>query len=91
VQPRVIGTLVTGYSIEGVSTDPANITIMGPQRRLASIESAMTDPVDATGVVGTATFTTHAYVSDPLVRVQTPEPIRVTVNTEKRSGRMSQP
>lgn len=91
VQPRVIGTLVTGYSIGGVSTDPANITIMGPQRRLASIESAMTDPVDATGVVGTATFTTHAYVSDPLVRVQTPEPIRVTVNTEKHSGRMGQP
>ena len=48
-----------------------------------AIQTAMTDPVDATGVVGKATFTTHAYVADPLVRVQTPGPIHVTVNTEK--------
>ena len=51
----------------------------------------MTDPVDATGVVGSATFTTHAYVADPLVRVQTPAPIQVTVDTEKTSRRAGQP
>ena len=45
----------------------------------------MTDPVDATGVVGRATFTTHAYVPIRLVRVQTPGPIHVTVTTEKSS------
>jgi len=49
----------------------------------------MTDPVDATGVVGSATFTTHAYVVDPLVRVQTSGPIYVTVTAEesKKAGR----
>ena len=35
-----------------------------------AVENAVTDPVDATGVVGKATFTTDAYVTDPLVRVQ---------------------
>lgn len=91
VKPRVIGTLLSGYDISGVTTDPAMITVVGPERRLQNIQSAMTDPVDATGVVGTATFTTHAYVADPLVRVSTPGPIQVTVNTEKISGRAGQP
>ncbi len=91
VQPRVIGTLLSGYGITDVTTDPATITIVGPERRVQAIQTAMTDPVDATGVVGKATFTTHAYVADPLVRVQTPGPIHVTVNTEKTSGRAGQP
>ncbi len=46
----------------------------------------MTDPVDATGVVGKATFTTHVYVGDPLVRVQTPDAIHVTVDTARLPG-----
>ena len=51
----------------------------------------MTDPVDATGVVGKATFTTHVYVTDPLVRVHTPATIRVIVDTAKTPGRAGQP
>jgi|SRR5579871_4073756 len=91
VQPRVIGTLLSGYEITGVTADPASITIAGPERRVAAITTAITDPVDATGVVGSGTFTTHAYVSDPLVRVQTVQPIRVTVNTGKIAKGEGQP
>jgi YbbR domain-containing protein len=91
VQPRVIGTLLSGYGIKDVTTDPADITIIGPERRVNTIQAALTDPVDATGVVGHATFTTHVYVADPLVRVQTPGPVHVTVTTEKTSGRAGQP
>src|SRR5208283_4651476 len=91
VKPRVIGTLLSGYGIASVTTDPSQVTVVGPEKRVKTIESAVTDPVDATGVVGSATFTTHAYVTDPLVRVQTPAPIHVTVNTEKTSRRGGQP
>jgi YbbR domain-containing protein len=83
VRPRVIGSLVTGYHIANVSADPGTINIIGPQHRVNGAGDAITDPVDATGVVGSATFTTHAYVTDPLVRVQKPEPIHVTVTTSK--------
>jgi YbbR domain-containing protein len=83
VRPRVIGTLVTGYRIAEVSANPAQINIVGPAHRVDQISDAITDPVDATGVMGSATFTTHAYVTDPLVRVQKPEPIHVTVQTSK--------
>lgn len=83
VRPRVIGALLTGYEISAVTADPATIAIVGPERRLQAIDSALTDPVDASGVVGKATFTTHTYVADPLVRVQNPQPVHVTVTTEK--------
>jgi len=90
VQPRVIGTLLSGYGITEVSAVPAQITIVGPEQRVNQIQNALTDPVDATGVVGTVTFATHAYVADPLVRVQTPGPIHVTVTTGKDSRRPGQ-
>jgi YbbR domain-containing protein len=91
VQPRVIGTLLSGYGITNVVTDPATITIIGPERRVNAIQTAMTDPVDATGVVGQATFNTHVYVADPLVRVGAPGAVHVTVDTAKTSGRAGQP
>jgi len=85
VEPRVIGTLLSGYGIRSVTVDPSSTTIIGPERRVDAIQAAMTDPVDATGVVGSGTFATHAYVADPLVRVETPKAIHVTVNTERIS------
>ncbi len=83
VKPRVIGTFASGYHIASVVPSPQKVSILGPATHVSSVETAITDPVDASGVVGTATFVTHAYVSDPLVRLAEPAPIRVTVTTEK--------
>ncbi len=83
VEPRVIGTFASGYRIQKVTPTPAEVTIIGPATHVKSVETAITDPVDASGVVGTATFVTHAYISDPMVRLANPAPIRVTVTTEK--------
>lgn len=91
VKPRVIGSFVAGYGISDVTADPATIIIEGPQNRVNAIDTAITDPVDATGVVGKATFSTHAYVADPLVRVRHPAPIHVTVTTGKSSRGAGQP
>ena len=91
VRPRIIGSFVAGYGITEVTADPAVITIEGPQNRVAAIDVAITDPVDATGVVGKATFTTHAYVPDPLVRIKHPSPIHVTVTTGRPSRGAGQP
>ena len=87
VRPRVTGNFPAGYGIVKITAEPASIVIVGPEKRVSVIESAMTDPIDATGVVGTSgPFTTHAYVTDPLVRELRPTPIRVTVIT----GRMGE-
>jgi len=86
VQPRVIGATAPGYRLGEVTVDPPYVNIAGPEKRVNAIESLITDPVDASGVMGNATFTTHVYVSDPLVRLTSPSTVRVTVNTESRGS-----
>ncbi len=88
VRPRVIGTFAPGiqYAPEGVIATPSVVKVVGPERRVNQIEAVLTDPVDATGVVGSASFVTNVYVPDPLVQLAHPSPIHVTVVTEK-SGR----
>jgi len=86
VRPRVIGTFAPGLRIRSVVADPPNITVSGPRQRVEALDAATTDPVDATGTVQPTSFMTHAYVSDPLVQVVRPVPIRVTVIMEESSG-----
>ncbi len=83
VRPRVTGSFPAGFGIASITAEPSAIVVVGPERRIAAADAALTDPIDATGVVGRATFTTNAYVTDPLVREVRPTPIRVTVTTEK--------
>lgn len=83
VQPRVIGTFAPGLKIARVTVTPEQITISGPAQRVDAIDTAITDPVDATGLVSSGSFTTHAYVSDPMVQVVRPGPVKVTVYMEK--------
>ncbi len=83
VRPRVYGTFAAGYRIGRVDADPSTITISGPRQRVEAVEAAITDPVDASGTMDHATFVRHAYVSDPLVQVTNPNPVRVTVIMEK--------
>jgi YbbR domain-containing protein len=89
VRPRVKGVLPPGYEIAKVEAEPPAIEIVGPKKRVDAVDSAMTDPVDASGVMGEATFTTNAYLADPLVREVRPELIRVTVITQKTATQTS--
>lgn len=85
VRPRVTGSLPAGFSIAKVTAEPATITLVGPEKHVTAIHEALTDPIDATGVMGRATFMTQAYVADQLVREMRPARIRVIVVTEKQS------
>ncbi len=79
VRPRVTGNFALDMQVAQVIADPTTVTITGPQRRVAAIEAATTDPVDVSGAMTQATFVTQAYVPDPLIQVVHPTPIRVTV------------
>lgn len=83
IHPRVTGNFATGEQIVKVDTDPARVTITGPRHHVEKIDAATTDPIDATGTLGTGTFTTNVYVSDPLVQVDQATSIRVTVIVQK--------
>lgn len=83
VHPRVVGNFAPGYKIGSVAGEPSTVTISGPRKRVEAVEAAITDPVDASGTIDRATFVRHAYVSDPLIQVMNPNPVRVTVIMEK--------
>jgi YbbR domain-containing protein len=82
VRARVTGNFASGLRVAQVIANPATVLITGPQRRVEAVDAAITDPVDASGAVTRATFVTQAYVSDPLIQVVHPTPIRVTVIME---------
>jgi YbbR domain-containing protein len=86
IRPRVTGTFATGMRVAQVSADPPNLMIVGPRRRVEAIEAATTDPVDVSGTMTRASFTTEAYVTDPLIQVVNPTPVRVTVIMERSAG-----
>ena len=82
IHPRVTGTFIAGLQIAKVEVDPERITITGPRHHVERVESATTDPVDASGTRSRQTFTTNVYVADPLVQVVQPTSIHVTVVME---------
>ena len=83
VHPRVFGNFAPGYAIARIVAEPSAVTISGPRKRVEAVEAAITDSLDASGTMDRATFVRHAYVSDPMVQVMNPNPVRVTVIMEK--------
>jgi YbbR domain-containing protein len=83
IHPRVTGNFAQGEQLVKVDADPARITITGPRRHIEKVDAATTDPIDATGTLGSAVFTTNVFVPDPLVQVVQPTSIRVTVLVQK--------
>jgi YbbR domain-containing protein len=83
VKPRVMGTFATGYEIGQIETDPTNVELIGPKKQVDSIDAAVTDPIDVTGVLDRITVTRPAYVSDALIQVTDPQPVRITITMQK--------
>ncbi|HTW59914.1 MAG TPA: CdaR family protein [Terriglobales bacterium] len=83
IHPMFAPDLADGEQIVTYEVDPPRITITGPKDHVEKVDAATTDPVDAAGTVGSAVFSTNAYVSDPLVQVLRPSAIRVTVTVKK--------
>lgn len=80
IRPRVTGLAPDEFTAEA---DPPRITITGPKHHVEKVDAAQTDPVDATGTIGSAIFITNVYVPDPLVQVVQTTSVRVTVHRQK--------
>ena len=83
VKPRIVGSFATGYQIAQAESSPESIEISGPQKSIDAVNSATTDPIDVTGLIDRTTVSRHAYVSDPLIQVADPNPVRITVIMER--------
>lgn len=83
VNPRIEGKPANGYRVAEFRTEPSSVKVIGPKKQLDAVESATTDPVDISGATGSIIVTRPAYVSDPLIQVSDPHPVRITITIEK--------
>jgi diadenylate cyclase len=83
VRPRVTGNFASGLRIARIEVSPSAVTISGPRSRVEKVESATTDPIDASGVVTNQAFSANVYVSDPLIQIVHPVPVHVTIIMDK--------
>jgi YbbR domain-containing protein len=86
VRPRVTGNFASGLHIARIEVSPSAVTISGPRSRVEKVQSATTDPIDASGVVTNQAFSANVYVSDPLIQIVHPVPVHVTVIMDKVSA-----
>lgn len=84
VKPRVTGTFTSGYELGQIDADPADVELIGPKKQIDAIDAAVTDPIDVTGVLDRITVTRPAYVSDALIQVTDPHPVRITIIMQKQ-------
>lgn len=84
ITPRITGQFAPRYQLASYQIYPPVVRVVGPESHVNVLESATTDPVDVSGVIARAQFWVHAVVSDPLVRVQGPQSVLVTIQMERR-------
>jgi YbbR domain-containing protein len=74
-----------GYRVRSYRLEPAKTFIRGPEERVKSILHVTLDPVDLSGVISQAEFTTHVNIGDPQVRLEVPSTVKLRVTLERTS------
>jgi len=83
VEVRISGERQNGYHVASRQADPRELTIVGPAARVAGVQSATTDNVDVSSLVGSARFRVNAFVQDPYVRFQSAPQVTVTITMKR--------
>jgi YbbR domain-containing protein len=84
VVPRFTGTYERGYEIAHYTVEPPYLAVAGPESRVSLLDHAITDPINVSGLTGTAGFATNAYLPDPHLRFENLQSVRVTVQMKKK-------
>jgi YbbR domain-containing protein len=80
VVPAVEGKPAEGYVVEGISSDPDHVEIVGPESRLRLIDEAITEPVSVANATRPVTDRVTVGVVDGMLRLKTPTTAAVVVN-----------
>jgi YbbR domain-containing protein len=72
-----------GYRVASQQVVPEKLKVTGPESRVQLLESAQTDPIDLSSIVGQSEFRVHAYITDPQVRFEGSPVVTVRVNVLK--------
>ncbi len=86
IQVRIGTPPPEGYRLVQQEINPPRVRIAGPESRVRPIETAQTDPVDLSGVLGRTELRVHAYVTDPQVRFEGSAMVAVKLIVEKTNS-----
>ncbi len=70
VEVRFSGALPAGYQLAGQSVAPEQLSIAGPETRVASVTRVQTDPIDLHNLTQSADYRVDAFVDDPQVHFE---------------------
>jgi YbbR domain-containing protein len=79
VRPPVEGIPAPGFQISGVTSEPAQVEIVGPASAVAKAQAATTEPVDVTGASADVRRVVQLGLSDPQLRLRNTQTATVTV------------
>lgn len=85
IVPRFTGEREPGYVLEGYWVEPQKLRVVGPEARVALVDAVGTDPIDLSGLVGSHSFQTAAYLTDPYVRFDGVSQVVVDVRMQRKS------
>jgi YbbR domain-containing protein len=80
VVPMVEGKPAQGFVVEGVTSDPDGVEVVGPESRLRVLEHATTEPVSVANATRPVSDRVTVGVVDGMLRLKTPKTATVTVN-----------
>jgi hypothetical protein len=83
VNVRISAPPPAGYRVVRQETLPDKLRIMGPEVRVASVNSAETDAIDLSGITTTTEIKSNAFLSDPQVRFEVSSAVTVRLTIEK--------
>jgi YbbR domain-containing protein len=87
VQPTVKGQPARGYRVASVTCEPAEVTIAGPESRVATLVGAPTEPLSVEATEMNLVREVSLQPPDAPLRLLNPQPVRVTVRVEPEPGR----
>jgi YbbR domain-containing protein len=88
VQASVDGTPAPGFVVSQIVSDPGNVVVVGPARRVTATAAATTDRVSIDGARDTVTQTVSVGVLDAALRLRESTTARVTVTIEPAGERL---
>ena len=80
VQPIFVGAAADSRVVSSFRVEPPRLTVVGPERRVALLAQVTTDPIAVTGLAGTHTVSTTAYLPDPYLRFEGDASVTVEMN-----------
>lgn len=91
VQIRYANNPMAGYSVVSQIVSPPTLRVIGPESKVRDLQSAETDPIDLSGVIGETEFRLNTFVDSPLVRIEGNSRVQVRVTVERITGPANTP